>query len=77
MPHNSGGEADQVMVPMLVGMTVVDARQAGHRAGLVVVSVNVDGPPLGSLNPRWLTVFEFDLGYLCAVEFEGGVTSDA
>jgi hypothetical protein len=51
MPRGSsgGGESGQVMVPMLVGMTVVDARQAGHRAGLVVVSADVDGPPLGAL----------------------------
>jgi hypothetical protein len=43
------GEANQVEVPQLVGMVVVDARQAGHRAGLVVVSHDVDGPPLGAL----------------------------
>jgi hypothetical protein len=53
MPHDNGGEADQVMVPMVVGMTVVDARQAGHRAGLVVVSADVDGPPLGALTWPW------------------------
>ena len=49
MPHDSAGKAGHVMVPMLVGMTVVDARQVGHRAGLVVVSADVDGPPLGAL----------------------------
>jgi hypothetical protein len=49
MPRDSSDEASQVMVPKLVGMTVADARQAGHRARLVVVSANVDGPPLGAL----------------------------
>jgi hypothetical protein len=41
--------ASQAEVPQLVGMSVADARQAGHQAGLVVVSANVDGPPLGGL----------------------------
>jgi hypothetical protein len=49
MPRDSDGAAGQVMVPMLIGMTVTDARQAGHRARLVVVSTDVDGPPLGAL----------------------------
>jgi hypothetical protein len=49
MPHDTAGEAGQVLVPMLVGMTVVDARQVGHRAGVVVVSADVDGPPLRAL----------------------------
>jgi hypothetical protein len=49
MPHGSSREAGQVMVPMLVGMTVADARQAGHQARLVVVSADVDGPPLRAL----------------------------
>lgn len=49
MPRGSSDEAGHVVVPMLVGMTVADARQAGHRARLVVVSADVDGPPLGAL----------------------------
>ena len=36
-------------VPSLVGMTVHDARRAGHNSGVVVTSANVDGPPLGAL----------------------------
>ncbi len=43
------GELGQVEVPQLVGMVVADARQAGHQAGLVVVSADIDGPPLGGL----------------------------
>ena len=42
-------KAGQVEVPQLVGMVVADARRAGHHAGLVVVSADVDGPPLGPL----------------------------
>jgi len=38
-----------VEVPDLIGLTVADARHAGHHAGLVVVSADPDGPPLGSL----------------------------
>ena len=38
-----------VQVPLLVGMVVRDARNAGHQAGVVVVSSDVDGPPLGAL----------------------------
>ncbi|MGH3303779.1 MAG: PASTA domain-containing protein [Streptosporangiaceae bacterium] len=49
MERAGRGEAGQVEVPQLVGMAVTDARQAGHRAGLVVVSADVDGPPLGGL----------------------------
>ena len=43
------GGLGQVEVPQLVGMVVADARQAGHQAGLVVVSADVDGPPLRGL----------------------------
>jgi hypothetical protein len=43
------GHADQVEVPDLVGMTVADARQAGHHAGLVVISGDPDGIPLGGV----------------------------
>ena len=39
----------QVLVPDLVGMTVPEARRKGHEAGLVVVSADPDGPPLGGL----------------------------
>jgi hypothetical protein len=49
MARGGSGEVGQVMVPMVVGMTVTDARQVGHRARLVVVSADVDGPPLGAL----------------------------
>jgi len=30
-------------------MEVREARDAGHRAGIVVVSADIDGPPLGAL----------------------------
>lgn len=49
MDSGDRGEAGQVEVPQLVGMIVADARQAGHRAGLVVVTADVYGPPLGGL----------------------------
>jgi hypothetical protein len=49
MKRSGPGEANRVEVPQLVGMVVADARRAGHRAGLVVVSPDVDGPPLGGL----------------------------
>jgi PASTA domain-containing protein len=49
MDSGDRGEAGQVEVPQLVGMIAADARQAGHRAGLVVVTADVDGPPLGGL----------------------------
>jgi hypothetical protein len=39
----------QAEVPRLVGLAVRDARKAGHEAGVVVVSADVDGPPLGGL----------------------------
>ncbi len=41
--------AAQVTVPLLVGMTVPEARNAGHGSGVVVTSADVDGPPLGEL----------------------------
>ena len=43
------GTLIQVEVPDLVGMAVADARQAGHHAGLVVISGDPDGTPLGGL----------------------------
>jgi hypothetical protein len=49
MARGSGRDADRVQVPMLVGMVVREARSAGHRSGVVVVSGDVDGPPLGGL----------------------------
>jgi hypothetical protein len=49
MEGSGWGEAGQVEVPQLVGMVVADARRAGHQARLVVVSADVDGPPLGGL----------------------------
>jgi len=39
----------RVTVPLLTGMTVRDARSAGHVAGVVVTSADLDGPPLGAL----------------------------
>jgi hypothetical protein len=36
-------------VPDLVGMVVREARTVGHRAGVVVTSADLDGPPLGAL----------------------------
>jgi hypothetical protein len=44
--ERAGGQAE---VPRLVGLIVRDARRAGHAAGVVVVSADVDGPPLGGL----------------------------
>jgi hypothetical protein len=49
MERSGPGEAGRIEVPQLVGMVVADARPAGHRVGLVVVSPDVDGPPLGGL----------------------------
>jgi hypothetical protein len=37
------------LYPLCPGMTVADARRKGHDAGLVVVSADPDGPPLGGL----------------------------
>ena len=42
-------EAGRVEVPQLVGLVVRDAREAGRQAGVVVVSADLDGPPLGGL----------------------------
>ena len=47
--RSTGREPDRVEVPQLVGMLVREARQAGHQAGVVVVSADLDGPPLGAL----------------------------
>jgi hypothetical protein len=49
MEHARPGHAGQVEAPGLVGMTVADARRAGHEAGLVVISADPDGTPLGGL----------------------------
>jgi hypothetical protein len=49
MERGGGRVAGEVEVPQLVGMVVPDARTAGHQAGVVVVSGDVDGPPLGGL----------------------------
>jgi hypothetical protein len=49
MERGGRREADRVQVPLLVGMVVREARDAGHQAGVVVVSADVDGPPLGGL----------------------------
>lgn len=49
MKRGGQDDAGPVAVPDLVGMTVPDARQSGHHAGVVVISANPDGPPLGGL----------------------------
>ena len=49
MARGGPGDAGQLEVPDLVGMTVPEARRKGHEAGLVVVSADPDGPPLGGL----------------------------
>jgi hypothetical protein len=49
MARGGPGDAGQVEVPDLVAMTVSEARRKGHEAGLVVVSADPDGPPLGGL----------------------------
>jgi hypothetical protein len=36
-------------VPHLVGLTALQARKTGHDAGVVVISHDADGPPLGAL----------------------------
>ena len=43
------GDVGQVVVPDLVGLAVPEARRKGHEAGLVVVSADPDGTPLGGL----------------------------
>lgn len=40
---------DPVEVPNLVGLTVRQARKAGHDGGIVVTGPDIDGPPLGAL----------------------------
>ena len=42
----------RVSVPDLVGLPVHEARDVGHEAAVVVVSMNVDGPALGALTWR-------------------------
>jgi hypothetical protein len=47
-----GGEypdVARVAVPLLVGLTVREARRVGHDGGVVVTSADADGPPLGAL----------------------------
>ena len=43
------GVVARVTVPLLVGLTVREARRVGHDSGVVVTSADVDGPPLGAL----------------------------
>jgi hypothetical protein len=47
-----------VAVPCLVGMTVSEAWNAGHRSGVVVTSADADGPPLPALTwpGTWIVV---------------------
>ena len=49
MARGRPGDVGQVDVPDVVGMIVSEARRKGHEAGLVVVSADPDGPPLGGL----------------------------
>ena len=49
MERAGAHDADQVQMPSLIGMAVRQARDAGHRAGVVVVSADLGGPPLGVL----------------------------
>jgi hypothetical protein len=42
-------DGTSVTVPSLVGLTVPNARRAGHDGGVVVTSADIDGPPLGEL----------------------------
>ena len=49
MEHADARAAGLADVPQLVGMLVREARAAGHRAGVVVTSADLDGPPLGAL----------------------------
>lgn len=61
MGHAAQGEMGRVEVPRLVGMVVADARQTGHQAGVVVVSADIDGPPLGGLTwpGIWIVIAQF------------------
>ena len=49
MVRGATGDVGQVVVPDLVRMVVPQARRKGHEAGLVVVSADPDGTPLGGL----------------------------
>lgn len=49
MAQSEPDSAGLMEVPDLVGMIVWDARRKGHEAGLVVISADPDGPPLGAL----------------------------
>jgi hypothetical protein len=49
MAGGAPGDVGQVVVPDLVGLPVPEARRKGHEAGLVVVSADPDGTPLGEL----------------------------
>ena len=49
MGRAAQGQIGQFEMPQLVGMVVADARRTGREAGLVVVSADIDGPPLGGL----------------------------
>ena len=46
--ENGGpGNAGRAEVPALLGMTVTEARQTSHHTGLVVISADPEGAPLG------------------------------
>jgi len=47
--HVEPGVVTDVRIPDLVGLLVRDARAVGYEAGFVVVSHDIDGPPLGAL----------------------------
>jgi hypothetical protein len=46
----------EIAVPIVVGLDVQKAREICHAAGLVLVSADVDGPPLGAKTwpGRWV-----------------------
>ena len=49
----TGSPSGRAVVPDLVGLGLTAAMEAGHEAAVVVVSADVDGPPLSTLDwPR-------------------------
>ena len=64
MARGGLGEAGRVEVPDLVGLVVADARRRGHEAGVVVVSADLDGPPLGGLTwpGTWIVTAQRPVG---------------
>jgi hypothetical protein len=69
----------RVAVPLLVGMTVREARSVGHHSGVVVTSADIDGPPLGALTwpGTWIVISQrpiagsrVERGSMVVIEFE-------